>query len=175
MRPFPILLVAAACGTSPDVKKDEAAPEVTTVYVVRHAEKAKEPKDNPPLTDAGAARAEALSEVLKGQPIAAIYSTDTLRTRSTAAPTAARLGLTVQVYEKEVPVLAQHRGQTVLVVGHSNTVAGLVEALGAPKPKDLCDGEFHHLFVVRVPASGAATVEDRAYGAPSSEPGCPAQ
>lgn len=174
MRLSLILLFAAGCVTSPAPRSDDA---VTTVLVVRHAEKGTEPKENPPLTEAGAARAVALSDALKDRPIAAIYSTDTLRTRSTAAPTAARLGLAVATYDQAIAddVRAKHRGQTVLVVGHSNTVAGIVEALGAPRPKDLCDGEFHHLFVVTVPASGAATVEDRAYGAPSANPGCPAR
>lgn len=150
---------------------------VTTVIVVRHAEKAPEPKADPPLTEAGAARAQQLIEELKAHPVAAILSTATARTRATAAPLASKRGLTTEVLDGKPAqvaeaVLARHRGKTVVVVGHSNTAPGIVAALGAPKPKDICDGEFDNLYVVRVPASGAATVDHREYGAPSADESC---
>ena len=65
-----------------------AAEPVTTVIVVRHAEKAAEPAADPPLTAEGIARAEVLSKLLSTMPVTAILSTDYVRTRSTAAPLA---------------------------------------------------------------------------------------
>jgi broad specificity phosphatase PhoE len=151
-------------------------PGTTTVIVVRHAEKAAEPAADPPLTVAGAARAQALVEALRDVPVRAVISTDFARTRSTVAPIAARLGLTTQLVDARArdhvrhvasDVLARYRGETVLVAGHSNTVPDIVAALGAPKPANICDSEYDNLYVVRVPASGAATVERRKYGAAS--------
>jgi broad specificity phosphatase PhoE len=148
----------------------------TTVIVVRHAEKAAEPAADPPLTAAGRARAEALVQAVRGMPVTAIISTDFARTRQTAAPLAARLGLTPEIVDARVPgharvvaegILARHRGETVVVVGHSNTVPDIVAALGAPKPASICDPEYDNLFIVRVPANGATTVERRKYGAPT--------
>lgn len=65
--------------------------EVTTVILVRHAERddAAEPKKtppDPPLSAPGAKRAEELARVLAGTAIGAILTTDCIRTRSTAAP-----------------------------------------------------------------------------------------
>src|SRR5690349_14719691 len=181
MRTFLSLLAAAAVSAcAPAVPPSPAIPAAdpgtTTVIVVRHAEKAALPAADPPLTAAGEARAEALVEALRGVPITTVISTDFARTRSTVAPIATRLGLTTQLVDARArdharqvasEVLARHRGETVLVAGHSNTVPDIVAALGAPKPPDICDSEYDNLYVVRVPASGAATVERRKYGAAS--------
>ena len=149
----------------------------TTVIVVRHAEKAAEPAADPPLTAAGEARAEALSAYVRGLPVAAIVSTAFVRTRTTAAPLATRLGLALEIVDARARghaqavadgILAHHRGQTVVVVGHSNTVPDIVAALGAPRPANICDGEYDNLYVVRVLGGRDATVERRTYGAPSA-------
>jgi broad specificity phosphatase PhoE len=148
----------------------------TTVIVVRHAERAADPAADPLLTPAGAARAEALAELLKDAHVDAVVSTQLQRTRLTGAPVAARFGLTPEIVEARAPqhpravadtVLLKHRGQTVLVVGHSNTVPDIVAALGAPKPANICDGEYDNLYVVTVPPEGAARVVRARYGAPS--------
>ena len=181
MRTVATLLVAAAisaCAPSvpPTPAIPAADPSTTIVIVVRHAEKAAEPAADPPLTTAGVARAEALIEALRGVPIRAVISTDFARTRSTVAPIASRLGLTTQLVDARArdharhlagDVLARHRGETVLVAGHSNTVPDIVAALGAPRPAAICDSEYDNLYGVRVPASGPATVERRSYGAAS--------
>lgn len=49
-----------------------------------------------PLSEKGCAQAEALSQRLSRTPLAAVYSSDLARAAQTAAPTAARQGLTVQ-------------------------------------------------------------------------------
>ena len=72
-----------------------------TYYVVRHAEKANpspgntmSSPNNPPLSDAGQQRAVALKETLKDSKIKYIFSTNTIRTTTTAEPLAKALGLT---------------------------------------------------------------------------------
>lgn len=152
----------------------------TTVIVVRHAEKATAPAADPPLTAAGEARAAALVDVVKDAGISAIISTNYLRTKGTVVPIAARLGLTVQIVNAALPqhprlvadsVLANYRGKTVLISGHSNTVPAIVAALGAPRPADICDDGYDNVFVVTIPASGAPTVVRLHYGVATACPG----
>jgi 2,3-bisphosphoglycerate-dependent phosphoglycerate mutase len=79
-------------------------PGATTVIVVRHGESAAEVPGKPfPLRDGhgdpelhphGRLQAEALADRLEHEGIAAIYVTTLRRTHETAAPLAARLGLT---------------------------------------------------------------------------------
>ncbi|WP_112275946.1 histidine phosphatase family protein [Lentzea terrae] len=53
----------------------------------------------PPLTELGQKQARELSDVLVGEDIAAVYASIGLRAQQTAAPTADRLGLPVQILE----------------------------------------------------------------------------
>lgn len=169
-------LLAAAILLAPPLDAQGPAAGSTTVVIVRHAEKEAEPAGDPGLTAAGAARAEALVQVVKDAHVRAIVSTQFARTRATVAPAAAALGLVTEVVDARAPdhvtalaanVLAKHRGETVLVVGHSNTVPALVAALGAPRPANVCDAEYDNLYVVTIPPSGPASVVHGRYGAAS--------
>lgn len=175
-----LLLVAlTGCATSRPPPQD--SPAVTTVFLVRHAEKDPTPGvGDPGLTPAGQARADALRDTLRTYPIAALYTTDTARTRATIAPLATVLKLEPQVYDPKEPALLvqrlreQHRGQTVVVVGHSNTLLSLVDALGAPRPiPEMTDADYDYLFEVKLPAEGAATARATHYGAPAHSPEAP--
>jgi broad specificity phosphatase PhoE len=144
----------------------------TTVYVVRHAEKADAPAADPPLTAAGEARAKALADSLKNSGISAIITTQFARTKSTAAPTAAELNVTPEIVpamnashiQEVAAAVRKHAGQTVLVVGHSNTVPAIVAALGATQPAAICDPEYDNLYIVKIAADGTATVQRGHYG-----------
>ena len=120
-------------------------------YVVRHAEKASD-GDNPPLTEQGSARAEALRDLLTDQPIAAVYSTPYLRTTRTVQPTADAHGLEVTTYDPggDLPadLIAQHTDQTVLIAGHSNTVPAIVGGLGAELPDEIPHERYGDLWLV---------------------------
>lgn len=133
-----------------------------TYYVVRHAEKAvpspgttmSTPND-PPLSEAGQARAEELRKVLGGRRIKAIYSTNTVRTKSTVEPLRKKRSLTITTYGPmpDSAFIRQLRGikRHVLVVGHSNTVDDIVNGLTGVKtiPADLADNEYDNLYIVR--------------------------
>ncbi|HLM45267.1 MAG TPA: histidine phosphatase family protein [Myxococcaceae bacterium] len=166
------VLVLSGCA-SVQTPRTATAERTTTVFVVRHAEKDPTPglKD-PALTEAGQQRAEALRDRLSAHPVSALYTTDTVRTRSTLAPLAAARGLTPEVYDAREPallvarLLERHRGQTVLVVGHSNTVLPLIDALGVARPvAELSDSDYDYLFEVTLPTEGVATVQAHRYGA----------
>ena len=132
-----------------------------TYYVVRHAEKASPPTgstmsspNNPPLSDAGAQRAEALKETLKDSKIEYVFSTNTVRTMTTAEPLSKEKSVAIQTYGPmpDSAFIQKLKGlkKNVLVVGHSNTVDDIVNGLTGQKtiPGDLQDSEYSNLFVV---------------------------
>ena len=127
-----------------------AADAAGTVYVIRHLEKAA--GDDPSLTPQGAARADQLAQTLAGANIKAIFATPTKRARETATPLATRLGVPVSDYNpRDVDALAAAvaaAGGSVLVVGHSNTVANLVAKFGGDKPPELTEQDYGTLFIV---------------------------
>lgn len=130
-----------------------------TIYVVRHAEKAPAgPNMNSdvPLSVPGQQRAEDLKEELKNKKIELVYSTQTVRTVSTATPTADHFGVKIELYGPKpdsafIQTVLAHK-KNILVVGHSNTVDDIVNLLCGEihVPGDLKDTEYDNLFQVRV-------------------------
>ena len=151
-----------------------ATTNVTTVILVRHGEKVTEGMANdPPLSAAGVARAAELARVLADANVAAIYTTPFRRTRDTAAPIAAALKLTpIEVasgksYPADVvaKILADHAGETVLVVGHSNTTPDVLRQLGIANPPSIADSQYDDLFVVTLATGAAPRLVRLRYGA----------
>jgi phosphohistidine phosphatase SixA len=173
-------LLLPACVTAPAASQaaDPAAATspapaslTTTVIVVRHAEKVDDSSD-PPLSEAGQARATALAAALADAGVSAIYTTQFERTRATAAPLARALGLSPTVIQGGGPaaaharavasrVLSQSAGRTSLVVGHSNTVPDIVQALGAADVGTIADDEYHNLFIVQVGSDAVRLIRGR--------------
>ncbi len=130
--------------------------KITTIILVRHAEKADDGTDDPPLTTAGEARAQHLSFMLQQSGIKAIYSTPFKRNQATAAPLASRLGLPVEIYDPDRNVVdfldearLKNAGQKILIVGHSNTVPAMLNALsGSDTYDNLAENAYNDLFVV---------------------------
>ncbi|MFI5244337.1 MAG: SixA phosphatase family protein [Gemmatimonadales bacterium] len=150
----------------------------TLVILVRHAEKAAEPAADPSLTPAGTTRARALATALANVRVEAVITTELARTRETARPLAQGRGLTPEVvhtgardaHANAVALAVRaHAGQTVLVVGHSNTIPAIIAALGGPKLPDICDTQYSSLFVLVV-GEGRADLVISSYGAASSDP-----
>jgi broad specificity phosphatase PhoE len=164
-----------------------AAQDSTVVVVVRHAEKAvvEAGNNDPPLSEAGTARAVALREALDGMRFDAVIATERQRTQATARPVLEAQGLVPEIVslrhgaahvDSVAAAVRRHAGHTVLVVGHSNTVPAIVHALGGPRLPDLCEPQFSHLFVVVLKPGADTRVEHRTYGAPDPEGAdvCPA-
>jgi broad specificity phosphatase PhoE len=182
LSPACLLLLVACAGARPTEPRSEApAPSASTlVLLVRHGEKATDGGDDPALTPAGQQRAEALIQVAQNAGVSAIYATRFRRTRETAQPLAERLGIPVTVGEvirggnqaqataQAQELLTKHRGQVVLVVGHSNTLPLLAEALAGIPIQPIPDTEYDRLMVVVVPPSGPARLIQSRYGAPSA-------
>lgn len=156
-----ILVVAAAIWFI-------GAASTTTVLVMRHAEKAAYPADDPLLSAAGEARAQALAVQFGGAPpglgIDAVYVSEFRRTQETVRPLVNRLGIPMIVVPAAQPdVVAkrartEYRGGRVLIVGHSNTVPAIVEALSGDEVPEMQDTEYGIVYVVAVPRFSRAAV-----------------
>jgi broad specificity phosphatase PhoE len=162
-----LLALALSLGLAGTASAGIGPPD-TVVVVVRHAEKATDDPKDPALSDAGQARAQALAIALKDLPLAVAVSTQYKRTHDTAAPAAKAHGLEVTVKPADAGNAATyatdlashirqaHAGQAVLVVGHSNTVPELVQALSGKAVAPMGEDEFDRIYVVTLPADGPA-------------------
>jgi broad specificity phosphatase PhoE len=139
----------------------------TVIIVVRHAEKVMDVGEDPPLTEVGEARAALLARMFGDARLAgsidAIYVSSAQRSRLTAAPLAARLGLTPVVAPANDPyglarrVLHEYPGGRILVVGQSNTVPAIVAALSGRKDVPPIGAlEYGTMYIVTVPRLGHA-------------------
>lgn len=151
------------------------SPSPVAIFIVRHAEKETDVGRDPNLNEAGRSRAGTdLVELLDGAPIDAAYVTQWRRTQQTAAPLLERLGLEPEVVETDDGfeaalarrLLTEHPGETLLVVGHSNTNPALIEALGAPPPT-IDDHDYDDVYLVLFPAVGDARLVRLGYGRPT--------
>jgi broad specificity phosphatase PhoE len=171
-----VLLLAAATRL-------DAQP--TLVVLVRHAEKAAVPGNDPPLSDVGRERATALAIALRSSPPTAIVVSALQRTGLTADVVAQQVGVKPTVIPMEggtaahiaaVAKAVQSAKGVVLVVGHSNTVPAIIKALGGPALPDICDATYGHFFTLTPAREGqpvALTLSH--FGAPEASPpaSCP--
>ncbi len=129
------------------------------VILVRHAEKALDQGRDPGLTSVGEARAQSLRHVLAHANVAGIITTEWQRTRATATPIAAALQLTPIVVDTDAgpadghadqvaAAVRKHKADVVLVVGHSNTVPAIIEALGGPAVAAIGDADYGNLYLL---------------------------
>ena len=172
-------MFALGCGDACSCEGPRPEPEAVTIYIVRHAEKQVPPDDadealraDPPLSKAGELRAMSLTEDIPVETIDAIYVTRTKRSEHTAAAVAALRGLEPIHYpprdvEGLVERLRKRPGDSVLVVGHSNTIPELLAALGLEAPP-IAEDQYGDLWVVKLRESGAS-VELQRFGG-SAEP-----
>ena len=149
-----------------------------SVYVVRHAEKiastdsaAKMMANDPPLSEAGKVRAVVLENELQHKHIKHIYSTNTIRTMSTAQPLSEATKVHIISYsnvDSLVAIVKMVKGN-VLIIGHSNTVDDIVNKLcGQTRISgDLKDAEYDNLFVVKFRGK-RRMFSRRTYGYPSN-------
>lgn len=149
----------------------------TTIIFVRHAEKTSETETDPSLSAAGQRRvAELTRQLMDADVIAgvdAIYATPYKRTRETAQPLATALDLPVTSYDPDdndavlEDILDKHKGKIILVVGHSDTLPGLIADLGASKRvPPIADYEYDNLYLVSIPWFGKTKTIRLRYGEP---------
>ena len=149
----------------------------TTVILVRHAEKAIVEGDDPGLSDAGRERAAELARQLADADVVAgidaIYATSYRRSEETAQPIAGKLDLPILSYDaagtEEVmdAIVREHKGEIILVIGHSNTVPAMIANLGASKNvPEIAEDEYDNIYLVSIPWFGKTKTIRLRYGAP---------
>ena len=127
-------------------------------YLVRHAEK--DTGSNPPLKEAGYARAGDLYRVLKNKKISKIYVSQYRRSQLTAD--------SLRIYGKVDTVhykadttgnglftkIGEQAGKqkAVLIIGHSNTIPAIIRKLGVTgfDMVEIPDNEFDNLYVITI-------------------------
>jgi len=173
-----LILVALVLAAFPGWA-DES--ETTTLIVVRHAEENRLLGEIP-LSDQGASRARELARALSNVKLDAIFSTNTVRSKSTVSPIAEAKGLSVTLYDYKsisdlMPfvdsLVRNYKGKTVLVVGHSDDVPTSISILrkkysAGKEVKPINKFVYDDLFIAFVPASGEATVMELKYGHPTA-------
>ena len=155
---FSLLLLLGACTSQNSPK---------TIYIVRHAEKQLIGND-PELAYVGNVRALKLAQILEKEEIKHVFSTDYIRTRNTAKPTADKAGVAIEIYDPKnhdalVEELRKREGN-ILVVGHSNTVGQVANYFVGDGEKfaDLTDLEYDFIYVVNLDKNGSK-VERKVY------------
>lgn len=149
-----LLLSCHNIGTN-KVQDKEISNEITTYYLIRHAEKERNNPLNkdPELTEKGKHRAEKWDSFFQKVALDQIYSTDYLRTKQTVKNIAESKNMAIQSYSPKVLYSDDFKrktaGKTVLIVGHSNTTPKLVNLIiGEEKYPDMEDNDNSSLYVV---------------------------
>jgi broad specificity phosphatase PhoE len=136
------------------------AQTVTTFILVRHAEKAAESSSDPDLRAEGTKRAELLAALLSKASVDAVYSTNFKRTRNTVTPLATAKSLTVNTYNSMKAadleaLLTKHKGGTIVIAGHSNTIPEIANVLiGENKFDQFADDDYGNILVISVQQIG---------------------
>ncbi len=145
--------------------------EITTIYLLRHAEKVSDQPEDPVLNMVGERRSTQLADLLIDVDIDAIYSTEYNRTKATVQPIADMKDKMITLYtpDKEEKflkhVFKNHGGKTVLIVGHSNTIPPLVNHLiGEKKYENLKEDEYDKIFIVEALKLGKGKANILRYG-----------
>ena len=178
MRRYFLTLLAAGLIGSP------AIAQPSTVILVRHAEKASQTESDPTLSEAGAQRARDLAAALADAGVTTVITTQFQRTRLTAAPLVDAIkpktivvpvtgSLATHIADILAAVMARPSGEVVLVVGHSNTIAPIVAALGGPKMPNLCDSQYSKMFILEMTGANPPRLILANYGdADRADPVC---
>jgi broad specificity phosphatase PhoE len=149
----------------------------TTVILIRHADKdVPQLESDPSLNDRGMARARELVHILSTAGIQAIYTSQAKRAKMTAKPFfQAQLSLSITLplvrlnsaTELRDDILTHREGQTVLVVGHANTVPELIGQLGGPSLAEINDCVFDDFFVLVRRSATEVSLTTLKYGEPT--------
>ena len=114
----------------------------TSLILIRHAEKMIASSNDPQLSTKGWRRANELVHIFEAVDIDAIYASPYRRAVDTARPLATAKQLEILQYDPNKlvsfaqEILKTHQGETVVIIGHSNTTPQLTNALAGTKYSD---------------------------------------
>lgn len=149
---------------------------VTTLMLVRHAEKKIEPENpDPDLSPEGVARAQEIARMFGDAGVNAIYATQFKRTQQTVKPLADHTAVPITLIDaSQTDQLVERiqtdlRGKTIFIAGHNNTVPAVVSALSGETYPLIPESEYDNLFIVTIYRFGKAKVVKLKYGAHSTQ------
>lgn len=125
----------------------------TTIFLIRHAEKQDDTK-NTDLSAEGFERAENWKKYFENTPIDAFYSSGFQRARHTCQPMAFSRDKNITIYKNHLmdlkKIIAENRGKTILIVGHSNRIPTFINSLlGEEKYPEILESEFGNLYIIK--------------------------
>jgi phosphohistidine phosphatase SixA len=142
----------------------------STIFVVRHADRYGSEPD-PDITPEGRRQAAALGRLLSDSRITRIFTSESVRTHQTAAPTAERFHVKpVSIDSKEIDALVRQvraglkPEEAALVVGHRGTVPRIVNGLTGKDVTPLEVGEYDRLEVITLFPDGRSSVITLRFG-----------
>ena len=134
--------------------------EVTTYYLIRHAEKDRTDatNKNPHLNNEGLKRAQNWASYFENIHLDDVYSTNYFRTIETGFPTANNKNLEIKFYDSKnmYDSIFQNKtkGKSVLIVGHSNTTPFFANTiLKENKYEAMNDRDNSSLYIVKLSGS----------------------
>ncbi|AHM62654.1 phosphoglycerate mutase [Flammeovirgaceae bacterium 311] len=155
------MLWAGFAGSLAYAQQEEG---ITTIIVIRHAEKADEAGNSyPGLSAAGLKRAQKIAELLSQEAITAVYATPYQRTKQTVMPLAAAQKISIQEYspidEKAFKaMLESNTGGKIVICAHSNTVPVLLTYFTRTQNfTTLAEQEYDKVFIISKSNSGASS------------------
>jgi broad specificity phosphatase PhoE len=139
-----------------------------TFLVVRHTNWVDDGSDDPPLTEAGEIRARRLADLLSSRVGAAVYATRHRRAQDTARPTADVWDVPITTYDRNLApanlvsqIKQRHPTGLILIVGHSDTVAGIVGEVCRCQVDRIPEDEYSILLEVVQRSDGTVIHSDR--------------
>ncbi len=168
-----LAFVAIGCARSPSTPTRSPA---SVVLLVRHGEKARSTGNDPPLSDAGRARAAALADALGDAHVTRVITTQFRRTQETASPLVDRLRLRpivipidlgdIRSYVAAVSDSLLRSGGVTLIVGHQNTVPAVISALGGSAIPEICADDYGDLYILVLGVRPRPSLMRAMFGAP---------
>ena len=127
---------------------------ITTIIVIRHAEKSDDGTKDPSLSPDGLKRAGKLALYFNDTKIDNLFATSYKRTRETLSALAATKKLEVITYNPSDKIfftefLTKHKAKTSVIAGHSNTAPVIVNNfIKANTYEQLADSEYGKMWIL---------------------------
>ena len=146
-----MLLCATGCNARRKTSR------ITTIILVRHAEKANDGTRDPALSTEGAKRSENLAALFSETKIGAVYSTNyQTHEKHASSPLAEAKGIEILSYEPTSmaaidKMVEDHKGETIIVSGHSNTIPAIANhLLGRKEFADFDESDYGNILIISV-------------------------
>lgn len=161
---FIIYIVVLLLSKSMSAQVEKISMSVKVFYIVRHGEK--DTGSNPVLSKAGNARAGDLYRALRDKHIALIYVSQFRRTKLTGDSLHNYGHIDFVTYKMDETgddlvntiKLQSVKQDTILIIGHSNTIPGIIRKLGVTdyNLKEIPDNEYDNLFEITIEGDKAS-------------------